>query len=296
MKHFRAHLPLLEINQAFVWHPGPNQSCPWEQETRRSDYAAFFLLSSTSTIASMDSLQSPSLPFDVLTEIISHSDLETDLQTLKALSMTCRATVEPSQRRLFNTIEILVIPHSRDETRPIYSTLNDVFNSSPYLATYVCHLNIKFEVPYPDTSRIVLALKKLSLIQSLRIIHPSWNRSPEESPRWCEVINAVLRHPSIRQLNLEDCGLLPSIVWQFPALTSIDIARWRIEEPEMNHARPSLKRRLAMSWDGTQDPQRTLRLFLKISPRLAHLKVTQYSGTYFSIIYTRNNDDLTKII
>ena len=273
-----------------------DQSCSWERETRPSNYAAISLLSSTSTIASMDSLQSSSLPFDILTEIISLSDLDTDVETLKALSMTCRATVEPSQRRLFNTIEILVIPHSRDETQPKYSTLNDIFNSSPHLATYVCHLNIKFEVPYPDTSCIALALKKMSSIQSLRIIHPSWNNYPEESPRWREVISAILCHPSLRRLDLEDCGLLPSVVWQLPALTSIDIVGWRIEEPEINYTYPSLTRRLAMSWDGTPDPQSTLRSFLKISPRLAHLKVTQYSGTYFSIIYTRNNNDLIKII
>ena len=244
----------------------------------------------------MDPLQSPSSPFDILTEIISHSDLDPGFHTLRALSMTCRATVEPSQKRLFNTIEILVIPHSNDETWPIYPTLNDIFNSSPHLATYVCHLTIKFEVPYPDTSCIVPALEKICSIQSLRIIHPSWNNSPEESPRWREVISAVLRHPSLRQLDLEDCGLLPLIVLQFPALTSIDIARWRIEEPEINYARPSLTRRLAMSWDGKPDPRSTLRLFLKISPRLAHLKVTQYSGMYISIVYTRNNDDFTKII
>jgi len=235
----------------------------------------------------MVSLQSPSLPFDVLTEIIRHSDLETDVPTLRALSMTCRATVEPSQRRLLNTIEILVIPHDCDKTQPIYSTLNDILNSSPHLATYVSHLTVEFRRPYADTSCIVPALEKLSLIQSLRIKYPSWVDSPEESPRWGEVMGAILRHPSLQRLDLEDRGLLPSIVWQLPALTSIDLEGWRIEEPGINYSH-SLTRRLTMSWDMSPDPRRTLRLFLKISPRLIHLRVTQNSGTYFSIIYTTN--------
>jgi len=205
------------------------------------------------------------------------------------LSMTCRATAEPSQRRLFNTIEILVIPHDCDETQPIYSTLNDIFNSSPHLATYVSHLVVEFRRPYPATSCIVPALEKLSLIQSLRIKYPSWVDSPEESPRWGEIIGAILRHSSLRRLDLEDRGLLPSIVWQLPALTSIDLAGWRIEELGINYARHSLTRRLAMTWDMSPRPQRTLRSFLKISPRLIHLRLTQNSGTYFLIIYTTNN-------
>ena len=88
--------------------------------------------------------------------------------------------------------------------------------------------------------------------------------------------------------DLEDRGLLPSIVWQLPALTSIDLDGWRIEEPGINYARHSLTRRLAMSWDTSLDPQSTLRSFLKISPRLTHLRVTQSSGGYFLIIYTTN--------
>ena len=235
----------------------------------------------------MASLQSPILPFDVLTEIIRHSDLETDVPTLSALSMTCRATVEPSQRRLFNTIEILVIPRDRDETQPIYSTLNDIFNTSHHLATYVNHLTVKFEKPYPDTSCIVPALEKLTLIQSLRIKSPKWIGFPEQSPQWREVIGAILRHTSLRRLYLEHDGLLPSIVWQLPALTSIDIGWWRIEEPDINHTPPSLTRRLAILWNiWIPYSRRTLRSFLKISPHLAHLKVTQYGGTYYTIIDT----------
>ena len=247
-------------------------------------------------MANMASLESLILPFDVLAEIIRHSDLETDIPTLRALSMTCRAIVEPSQRRLFNIIKILVIPFYHKKTQPIYSTLNEIFNSSPHLATYVNHLTIKFQIPYPDTSCIVPALKKLSLIQSLRIENPNWTGFAEESPQWREVINAILCHPSLRRLDLEDCGLLPSIVWQLPALTSIDIAGWRIEDPDVSLARPNLTRRMAMLWDGKPDSCSTLRSFLKISPRLAHLKVTHYGGTYFTIINTEINNDLTTII
>jgi len=256
---------------------------------------SYLFIFSTSTTTSMVSLQSPSLPFDVLTEIIRHSDLETDVPTLRALSMTCRATVEPSQRRLFNTIEILVIPHDCDKTQPIYSTLNVNLNSSPHLATYVSHLTVKFMRPYADTSCIVPALEKLSLIQSLRIKYPNWLDSLEENPLWGEVIGAILRHPSLRRLDLENCSLLPSTVWQLPALTSIDLAGWRIEKPGINYARHSLRRRLAMTWDMSPDPRSTLRSFLKISPRLIHLRVTQNSRMYFLIIYKINNGGLTTI-
>jgi len=143
----------------------------------------------------------------------------------------------------------------------------------------------------PTQTRPALSLpwKKISLIQSLRIKYPSWVDSAEESSRWGDVISAILRHPSLRRLDLEDRGLLPSIVWQLPALTSIDLEGWRIEEPGINYARHSLTRRLAMAWEMSPRPQRTLRSFLKVSPRLIHLRVTQNSGTYFLIIYTTNN-------
>jgi len=185
-------------------------------------------------------------------------------------------------------MEILVIPHDHDETQPTYSTLNDILNSSAHLATYVRHLTVKFGRPYPDTSCIVPALEKLSLIHSLRIKPAIWVNSPEESPRWGEVMGVILRHPSLRRLDLEDRGLLPSIVWQLPALTSIDIVGWRIEEPGIDYACHSLTRRLAVTWDMSPHLQNTLRSFLKISPRLIHLRVTQDSGTYFLIIYKTN--------
>ena len=50
----------------------------------------------------------PTLPFDVISEVIDQMDSDTGGLTLRTLSTTCRALLKPSQRKLFNSLKILV--------------------------------------------------------------------------------------------------------------------------------------------------------------------------------------------
>jgi len=224
------------------------------------------------------------MPLDVISEVITHLDLTTDTLTLRALSTTCYALLEPSQRKLFSGLVIQVF--SQYNRRPAYLFLNHIFDVSPHLATYVQDLTVTFETAYPDTY-IVPVLEKLCSIQSLQIKYTHWIKYPEKILQWHEVVSPLLRHPCLRRLDLGGYGVLPSTVWSFPTLEFIDLGKWRIEDIKSDDARPSTTRRLAISWS-QNDPCSTLRSFLRISPRLIHLKVSQISSMSFSYHFNNN--------
>jgi len=223
--------------------------------------------------------QHPTLPLDIISEVIGHLDLNTDILTLRALSRTCYALLEPCQRKLFSRLVIQVF--SQWNRQSGYFRLIHIFDVSPHLATYVQDLTATFETAYPDTY-IVPILQKLCSMQTLQIKYTYWNKYPEGSLQWQEIISVILRHPSLRRLDLGGYGILLSTVWDFPTLTHIDLGKWRIEDTESEDPRPSLKRRLAILWS-QDDPCSTLRSLLRISPLLIHLKASQTSSMSFSI-------------
>jgi len=112
---------------------------------------------------------------------------------------------------------------------------------------------------------------------------------PEEILQWHEVVDAVLR-PSLRQLDLGGYGVIPATVCSFPTLVFIDLGKWRIEDMKLDDALPDITRHLAILWSQA-DPCQTLKSFLRISPRLSHLKVSQISSMYFSYhLYQQYNN------
>ena len=287
-------MSLISVGRTSRQHREPANHAPGNVHTS----IMYVIASFGSLITTIMDPAEPTLPFDVISEVIDQMDSDTDGLTLRTLSTTCRALLKPSQRKLFNSLKILVTEPYNDAQQPRYFALNDLFNTSPPLAAYIRRLNVAFAVPFPATVPILVSiLERLGSTTSLRIDNGVWPAEhTKQVPPWRNCLNAVLRYPSLRRLDLENCSLLPSTVWQLPVLTSIDLAGWRIEEPGINYARHSLRRRLAMTWDMSPDPRSTLRSFLKISPRLIHLRVTQNSRMYFLILYKISNGGLTTII
>jgi len=103
------------------------------------DGRSFHLELPTIIMASRNS----TLPLDVISEVIGHVSLNKDILTLRALSTTCYALLEPSQRKLFNGLTIQVFSHNNRRTA--YLSLNHIFHVSPHLTTYVQDLTISFE-------------------------------------------------------------------------------------------------------------------------------------------------------
>ena len=236
-------------------------------------------------------IENPTLPFDIIAEVIHHLESDANALTLRALSTTCHILRRPSQRKLFCNLEILVTsgqPYAYKHNPPTYFALNDLLNTSPYLASYVRHLTVTFRPPYPPTVSIIASvLDKMCSITSLRINHIVW---PDEYPRRIlqlrECASVVLCRPSLRKLDLKDCGELPASVWQVPTLTDIDLGYWRVGEVDMSDSRPIVTWRLAISWLLLEDhgaPSR-LRTFLRISPLLTHLTVSCISGKSSHVI------------
>lgn len=232
------------------------------------------------------------LPFDVALEVIGYLETGTDTSTLRALSTVCYALLEPSQRKLFTEITITITSPTQRRPKPHMLTLYDIFNISPHLSTYVRHLTLTFEVHELDPSASLYVLKRLTSVESLRINNMIWqDLNPESRPEWCQTIEAILGQPSLRRLELEDHGMLHSMVWQLPALTYVDLGKWRIEDTSFIVC-PRLTRRLIMSW--TQNISRnTLQNFLQVSPNLNQLEVT-YMGASFSYLFTTQHPHIVE--
>jgi len=181
--------------------------------------------------------------------------------------------LEPSQRKLFSRLEILVVSSSHDNPRPIFFNLRRIFNASPHIATYVRHLAVTFDKPCAETSFVIAFLKKLSSVLSLQIRHGLWDLYAMGYPQWPQFVSTIL-HPSLQRLDLWRDAVLPKAVWQFPALRLIKLGTWKIENIDSDEGLSSLTRCLAMSWSN-DDPLGILSSFLRISPLLIYLKVSE---------------------
>jgi len=211
----------------------------------------------------MDPLRSI-LPFDILTEVIDHLDPTSDTTTLKALSTACVALLEPSQRKLFSERAIMMIP-SR-------SILDIPLKKSPHLATYVRQLTLTFTIPHTDSSTVVSIIHKMDSIKCLRLWH-SGDANLGRFPEWREWVTVIIHRPSLQHLTLRGHGTLPSTVWPLPALKSIDMGTWGIEDVLPPTILPhQFIARMSMVLTGTM-PVITLGRLLQLSPHLHELKL-----------------------
>jgi len=115
-----------------------------------------------------------------------------------------------------------------------------------------------------------------------------------EYPQWPQFVSAVLHpslHPSLQRLDLWQDGVLPKAVRQFPALIFINLGACRIENIDLDDGLPVLTRYLAISWT-SGDSFGILRSFLRISPLLTYLKVSESHSMCFSYHFTTNKKDL----
>jgi len=218
--------------------------------------------SRTSVITIMISpIENPNLPFDIIFEVIHHLESDANALTLRALSTTCHILRGPSQRKLFCKLTILVTsgqPSASKHDPPTYFALNDLFNTSPYLATYVRHLTVTFKPPYPPTVSIIASvLDKMCSITSLGINHVVWpHEYLEKIPQLRECASVVLCRPTLRKLDLSQYGELPASVWQIPTLTNIDLGYWWVEDVDNEWFSPYCYEALGHFMDTPRGPGR----------------------------------------
>jgi len=178
------------------------------------------------------------LSFDVISEVIQHLDinLSTDISTLRALSTTCHALLEPSQRALFSRILIILSTSTTPAPNRAYIALHDLLlNTSPHLASYPRHLDITFNLPHPAAQIVINLLVKIASmasIQTLRLCDTSQSDCNEESFTFASMVLEILppQHPLL-ELRLVGYGILPSSIFDLPVLeelSAIDVGEWRI--------------------------------------------------------------------
>jgi len=217
----------------------------------------------------------PTLPLDVLSEIIEVLDVDDDAPTLRSLSMSCATLLEPSQRRLFSKISIKMDWLAPASPKPKYLALKNLFIKSPHLATYVSHLRLSFKIPHPDTSIVASIVEKLVALKRLRLHdRVDEDNNPERNLEWRAFISQALQRPSLLELELDGYGELPSSALHLQALRSIKLGCWRIEEADMlttPHI-TTLPRRLVITWIDHSSIE-ILRRFLGASPHLRELEL-----------------------
>jgi len=215
------------------------------------------------------------LPLDIILEVIEHLYLTYDVATIQVLSTTCRALIEPSQRKLFRKTTIRLISHSSKCSRRKYLALCDLLDLSPHISTYIRHLTVEFTIPHPDYPIIIAMTQKLVSLEGLCLITTNmWVLYTERDfTQWNEFITKILHRPSLKQLRLIGNGLLPPTILRLPDLRSVDLGRWNIYAAESLPDTCKLPlRRLAIDWNQIT-PEVTLRRFLKVSPNLETLEV-----------------------
>jgi len=213
------------------------------------------------------------LPLDVLLEVIEHLYLTCDVVTIQVLSTTCRALLEPSQRKLFRKITIRLISHSSKCSRRKYLALFDLLDLSPHLSTYIRHLTFEFTT-HPDPIVVSMIQKLVSLEGLCLIANNIWITYPEwGSAQWDEFNTKILHRPSLKQLRLMGYGMLSPSILRLPNLRSVDLGKWNMSEADLLPDSCKLPlRRLAIDWNQIT-PEVTLRRFLKVSPNLETLEV-----------------------
>ena len=252
-----------------------------------------FNRSSTRTIISSRARMS-TLPFDVICEIIKHLDIDftTDVSTLKALSTTCHAVLEPSQRKLFSRISINLKPLIAARPNTAYIALYNLFlNTSPHLAAYPRHLQIIYQVPHPDTTIVIALLNIVSSVASIQTLH-LWNMQlktsyKEESSSWAYTVLKIFspRH-SLFQLRLSGHGILPPSLFDLPslaALSTIDVGQWTIGDKLIPiKARFLHLKSLAIeALPGINSGER-VGVFLRVLPQLTKLEM-RFPGNVYSL-------------
>jgi len=272
-------MSLISVGRTSRQHREPANHAPGNVHTS----IMYVIASFGSLITTIMDPAEPTLPFDVISEVIDQMDSDTDGLTLRTLSTTCRALLKPSQRKLFNSLKILVTEPYNDAQQPRYFALNDLFNTSPPLAAYIRRLNVAFAVPFPATVPILVSiLERLGSTTSLRIDNGVWPAEhTKQVPPWRNCLNAVLRYPSLRRLELQGYGELPALFLQLPALTTVNLGAWRIEGVGVDDPRPNLTKHLDMCWFTEEVSPGILRTFLRISPLLTHLTVTRSKPSSF---------------
>jgi len=225
------------------------------------------------------------LRFDVISEIIKHLDIDftTDVSTLKALSTTCHAVLEPSQRKLFSRISINLKPLIAARPNTAYIALYNLFlNTSPHLAAYPRHLQIIYQVPHPDTTIVITLLNIMSPVASIQTLHlyntQTKTEYEEESSSWpYTVLKIFSLRQSLLQLRLSGHGILPPSLFDLPALaalTAIHVGRWRIRDGIF----PIATRLVHLKYLGVEavpgsNSRERVGTFLRVSPQLTKLEM-----------------------
>jgi hypothetical protein len=87
-------------------------------------------------------MPAPSLPYELWELIVNHLSLPDDKRSLEALALVCRASVLPSQRRLFSTLTV--------DSADACARLAAVFHTSPHLRPHLRNLRLDRRRSRPD--------------------------------------------------------------------------------------------------------------------------------------------------
>ena len=233
------------------------------------------------------------LPLDIISEVISCFDPILDCYTIQRLSLTSLAFVAPSQRILFESVEIEMTPKIEkldpthlgllEPSETQYDVGLQLFETRPHLATYVRHLYLTFILDHPDASAVLKVVKGMPFLITLKLHNTEPAASEQElgmDLKLYNAINSIIHSQSLRHLHLIGHGVLPLSVWKLRELTTIDLAKWEVEAVDYRtEQRTSKLSILEMEWT-KKNPEEALKRSLQAAPHVHRLVLKLLSENF----------------
>jgi len=169
--------------------------------------------------------ESPRLSYDVLLEIIQYLDPIHDIDALRSLSTTCHALCVPCQRHLLSSITIWKPPVKHSSVPHGHCLLK-----SPHLASYIKHLDYKFNFGDEKFLETVLIMLPVDTIEVLKISTHSRIEYHSCGRVLTRELIRIFRSSSLRRLQLHGLTGIPRFTTDIPSLTTLFVETVPLKE------------------------------------------------------------------
>ncbi|KAF8986523.1 hypothetical protein BDQ17DRAFT_1436240 [Cyathus striatus] len=165
-------------------------------------------------------MAAPQIPFDIVEAIIEEVSFDTgqNLCNLKSCALTCRNFLNPSQRRIFDSITVSTLGFSGQDQVGKLLRLQNILSTSPHIARYVHTIDIYHRgvdpafIDHPCLPNVFSMLKNVTTFRFKLFPRHDWSIM---TPQLQQILITMLSSSTLETLSLSGISHLPliSIKW-----------------------------------------------------------------------------------